>query len=68
MSEWNILGFLDVCNIEPFRNKIKCYLLSLEDIANTGEGRRKEKAQQLIRNYRQASFCENFFVELQVAW
>ncbi|CAG8648984.1 2125_t:CDS:2, partial [Funneliformis caledonium] len=64
VSEWNILGFLSECNIEPFRNKIKCYLLSLEDIASTEEGRRKEKVRQLIRNYRQASFCEKFIVEL----
>ncbi|GES84158.1 hypothetical protein GLOIN_2v1495217 [Rhizophagus clarus] len=39
-SEWNIIGFLGECNIEPFRKKIKCYLLSLESIPNTEEGRR----------------------------
>ncbi|GBB96861.1 hypothetical protein RclHR1_28560003 [Rhizophagus clarus] len=52
-SEWNIIGFLGECNIEPFRKKIKCYLLSLESIPNTEEGRRCDKARQLIRNYKQ---------------
>ncbi|GBC12508.2 C2H2-type zinc finger transcription factor [Rhizophagus irregularis DAOM 181602=DAOM 197198] len=52
-SEWNIIGFLNECNIETFRRKIYCYLKSLENIANTEEGRRRNKAQQLIKNYNQ---------------
>ncbi|CAB4402556.1 unnamed protein product [Rhizophagus irregularis] len=43
-SEWNIIGFLNECNIETFRRKIYCYLKSLENIANTEEGRRPFQA------------------------
>ncbi|CAG8735958.1 9167_t:CDS:2, partial [Funneliformis caledonium] len=53
-SEWCITGFLGECNVEPFRQKINCYLSSLENIANIEEGRRQKKAQQLLNNYRQA--------------
>ncbi|CAG8532208.1 8555_t:CDS:10 [Funneliformis mosseae] len=36
--KWCITGFLGECNVEPFRQKINCYLSSFENIANIEEG------------------------------
>ncbi|CAG8559811.1 9886_t:CDS:2, partial [Ambispora leptoticha] len=55
-SEWNILEFLDECELEPFGKKIECYLTSLEVIANCGTDRRRQLAQLLLDQYKQASF------------
>ena len=60
-SEWNIIGFLNGCNVEPLRNKIGQYLTSLENIINTEKGKRRDKAQQLFNQYKKAS---SFFVKM----
>ncbi|CAB4380004.1 unnamed protein product [Rhizophagus irregularis] len=54
-SEWCIIGFLSESNDLTFRQQVNCYVSSLESIANTEEGRRKRKAQQLLDDYRQGS-------------
>ncbi|KAF0467198.1 hypothetical protein F8M41_026044 [Gigaspora margarita] len=55
-SEWHVLGFFRECSIEPFRQKIGCYLKSLRSIANTETGQRREKALNLLDLYTKASF------------
>ncbi|CAG8631064.1 12707_t:CDS:10, partial [Dentiscutata heterogama] len=54
-SEWNIVGFLNECEIEPFERKIECYITSLEYIANSEKNRRGEMAQSLIDKYKKVS-------------
>ncbi|PKK59323.1 hypothetical protein RhiirC2_298784 [Rhizophagus irregularis] len=51
-SEWNILGFLNKCEVEPFVRKMSYYISCLETIANQEEGGRREKAQCLLDRYR----------------
>ncbi|CAG8819302.1 927_t:CDS:2 [Dentiscutata erythropus] len=56
VSDWDIVRFLDECtNIESYRQKIECYLSSLELIANTENGQRRKKALELQKLYREAS-------------
>ncbi|CAI2180659.1 6736_t:CDS:2 [Funneliformis geosporum] len=43
-SEWNILGFLESCDLEPYSKKIKEYLIK---IADTDEDQRRERAWKL---------------------
>jgi hypothetical protein len=57
-SDWNIIGFLDECDLEPFDRKIDEYLKSLQKIKEE-EGMRKGKASQLLDRYRKA--CKDFF-------
>ncbi|CAG8709332.1 26634_t:CDS:10 [Dentiscutata erythropus] len=52
-NKWNIVGFLNECDIEPFDKKIDEYLKSLEKI-DRKEGRRQKKAHQLLDRYRKA--------------
>ncbi|CAG8451269.1 15324_t:CDS:10 [Cetraspora pellucida] len=52
-NKWNIVGFLNECDIEPFDKKIDEYLKSLEKI-DREEGRRQKKAHQLLDRYRKA--------------
>ncbi|GES85324.1 hypothetical protein GLOIN_2v1552276 [Rhizophagus clarus] len=52
-SEWNIIGFLNTCELESFRQKIECYLCSLEMIKNTETSQRREKAQALFDKYKE---------------
>ena len=54
-KDWNILGFLNECNIEPLDRKLDCYTKSLEAIVNREEGDRKERAQLLLNKYKKAS-------------
>ncbi|CAG8621451.1 5067_t:CDS:2, partial [Ambispora leptoticha] len=54
-SEWNIIGFLKSCDLEPYPKKIEEYLICLEKIADTDEGQRRERARKLLDNYKQAS-------------
>ncbi|RHZ50407.1 hypothetical protein Glove_499g49 [Diversispora epigaea] len=54
-SEWNILGFLEECDLEPYLKKIDEYLKCLEIIANTEEDQKREKAQELLDNYKQGT-------------
>jgi hypothetical protein len=51
-SKWNILDFLNECDIEPFERKIDCYTSSLDIIVNNKEDRGCEKAQKLLEKYR----------------
>ncbi|CAG8679403.1 9199_t:CDS:2 [Ambispora leptoticha] len=61
VSDWDIVRFLDECtNIESYRQKIECYLSSLELIASTENGQRRKKALELQKLYREA------FLELKV--
>ncbi|RUO96337.1 hypothetical protein BC936DRAFT_142189 [Jimgerdemannia flammicorona] len=55
-TEWDIIGFLNEKRQEgPLKQKLDSYIKSLKIIANTEQGRRQEKAQLLIDNYRKAS-------------
>lgn len=57
-SEWNIIGFLNECELTSMRTKIGLYLRCLETIANTKEGERCKKAKNLLKKYREV---RNFF-------
>ncbi|PKC67435.1 hypothetical protein RhiirA1_164189 [Rhizophagus irregularis] len=59
-SEWNIIEFLKECEVEPFDRKIDRYTKDLENIANFETGGRRERAQILLDNYREASI--EFFI------
>ena len=50
-SEWCITGFLDESEEEPFRTKIGLYLKSLENICDSEQGKRAEKARLLHDKY-----------------
>ena len=56
---WCITGFLKECNEEPYQASIDDYLKSLQNIVNTDQGKRREKAQYLLDRYKKASifFC-----------
>ncbi|CAG8489095.1 3403_t:CDS:2 [Diversispora eburnea] len=43
------------CSLEPYMKKIECYLTSLELIADTKNDQSREKAQELLELYKQAS-------------
>ncbi|CAG8701277.1 319_t:CDS:2, partial [Gigaspora rosea] len=58
-TEWNIIGFLNECDKEPFQLKLDLYLRSLENIASCAERKRKEKAQLLLDRYRKAIEPQN---------
>ncbi|CAG8834761.1 5116_t:CDS:2, partial [Gigaspora margarita] len=51
---WNIIDFLNECDVEPFDIKIDRYTKSLKDIANNrqGEKERVEKAQLLLDRFK----------------
>src|SRR5437762_169257 len=52
------MTFLEECNISLFKQKIELYLTSLEIIANTQKGLRRERADKLLDLYRQGSDYE----------
>ncbi|CAG8469939.1 12091_t:CDS:2, partial [Acaulospora colombiana] len=54
-SDWDIIRFLNECNLEPYTKKIDCYLKSLLVISNTEDGQRRLKAQELLDLYKQES-------------
>ncbi|PKY43042.1 hypothetical protein RhiirA4_456970 [Rhizophagus irregularis] len=54
-ENWNILTFLKECNIPLFKQKIESYLTSLEAINNTQKGPRRERAKNLLEQYRQVT-------------
>lgn len=55
-SDWNIGGFLDECELEPFDQKLSYYISCLEKIANCKEEENRcEKAQVLLDQYKKAS-------------
>ncbi|PKK56879.1 hypothetical protein RhiirC2_418334 [Rhizophagus irregularis] len=51
-SKWNIIGFLNECDLEPFQRKIDCYLKCLDTIFESEHGMRKETAKNLLDNYK----------------
>ncbi|CAG8516455.1 12343_t:CDS:10 [Dentiscutata heterogama] len=53
-SNWNIVGFLNECDLEPFERKIDEYLKSLQKI-KAEKGMRQKKASQLLDRYQKAS-------------
>ncbi|CAG8527778.1 7277_t:CDS:2, partial [Cetraspora pellucida] len=53
-SSWNIVDFLEECDLEPYRKKIEEYLLSLETIVKMEKDQRRENAQKLLDKYKQA--------------
>ncbi|CAI2188270.1 16942_t:CDS:10, partial [Funneliformis geosporum] len=57
-SNWDILDFLDECDQEPISQRVGFYLSSLETIVKTEEeeNQRKVRAQQLLDDYKQATF------------
>ncbi|CAG8735529.1 15085_t:CDS:1, partial [Acaulospora colombiana] len=52
-SDCDIIRFLNECNLEPYTKKIDYYLKSLLVIANTEDGQRRLKAQELLDLYKQ---------------
>lgn len=54
-SKWDIIGFLNECDLEPFQRKIDCYLKCLDTIFESEHGVRKETAKKLLDNYKLAS-------------
>ncbi|GBB85754.1 hypothetical protein RclHR1_01220050 [Rhizophagus clarus] len=54
-ENWDILTFLEECNIPLFKQKIESYLTSLEVISNTQKGPKRERADKLLNLYRQGS-------------
>ena len=59
--DWNILGFLVACNLEPFDQKIECYVLCLEVIVIRERGCRHDKVQMLLDQYKKANIMTLFF-------
>ncbi|GET55954.1 hypothetical protein GLOIN_2v1580400 [Rhizophagus irregularis DAOM 181602=DAOM 197198] len=51
-ENWNILTFLEECNISLFKQKIESYLTSLEAINDTQKGPRRERAKNLLEQYK----------------
>ncbi|CAB5348871.1 unnamed protein product [Rhizophagus irregularis] len=52
-SEWNIIDFLDACDLQNFSQKVGIYLKSLEDISDSNKGRRGERAKELLNRYKE---------------
>ncbi|PKY60594.1 hypothetical protein RhiirA4_484473 [Rhizophagus irregularis] len=53
-SDWNIIGFLNTCELESFQQIIENYLSSLESIIKTESSHKREKAQFLYDKYKKA--------------
>ncbi|CAB4412974.1 unnamed protein product [Rhizophagus irregularis] len=51
-SDWNIIGFLNTCELESFQQIIENYLSSLESIIKTESSHKREKAQFLYDKYK----------------
>ncbi|PKY55772.1 hypothetical protein RhiirA4_548898 [Rhizophagus irregularis] len=49
-DDWNITDFLNECEAELFRDKVGCYLTSLETIINTEKDERCERAKLLLQS------------------
>ncbi|RUP44163.1 hypothetical protein BC936DRAFT_149855 [Jimgerdemannia flammicorona] len=62
-TEWDIIGFLDESKEGSFEQKLDSYIKSLKTIANTEQGKRQEKAQLLIDNYKASD--DFFFFSLK---
>nr|CAG8544729.1 14976_t:CDS:2 [Entrophospora candida] len=51
---WNILGFLNDCDKEPFHMKVDCYIKSLQTINESEQGDRKKYTRILLDRYKMA--------------
>jgi len=58
-SKWDIKDFLDNCEVVNMSDKINIYIKSLEAIANTKEGQKCKKAEELLARYRKVNFVFN---------
>jgi hypothetical protein len=54
-TKWNIIDFLNECNIETFEGKIDHYLKSLRAIVDCERGANQDKARYLLDRYNKVS-------------
>ncbi|RIA80406.1 hypothetical protein C1645_866873 [Glomus cerebriforme] len=66
-EEWEIRDFLKNCDIEPFEQKIDCYIKSLEEIVKKEGGSREKKAQLLLNRYKKKASISGNGSDRQVA-
>ncbi|CAG8575070.1 7111_t:CDS:2 [Acaulospora morrowiae] len=52
-SQWNICDFLNECDLEPFGQKIACYIRSLGIIVSCETDHRRERAKELLDKYKE---------------
>ncbi|RHZ76319.1 hypothetical protein Glove_199g193 [Diversispora epigaea] len=52
-ENWDILSFLEECNLPVFKQMTESYTTSLEVISNTQKGPRSERADKLLHQYRE---------------
>ncbi|CAG8735382.1 17893_t:CDS:2, partial [Acaulospora morrowiae] len=50
-SKWDIIEFLEQCDLEPYGKKVDRYIRCLRCIARSEQKKRKEKAEELLRRY-----------------
>ncbi|CAG8668622.1 23488_t:CDS:2 [Cetraspora pellucida] len=50
-SKWDIIEFLEQCDLEPYGKKVDRYIRCLRCIACGEQKKRKEKAEELLRRY-----------------
>ncbi|CAG8696577.1 1758_t:CDS:10, partial [Acaulospora morrowiae] len=55
-EKWEIIDFLNECDIESFDFMIDSYIKSLDVIVNIGQGEEQERAKELLDRYKKASF------------
>ncbi|KAF0450535.1 hypothetical protein F8M41_002161 [Gigaspora margarita] len=55
LSEWNILSFLEECELEQFDLKVDCYIKSLECFSNSQTGCRNKRVKILLENYKEGN-------------
>jgi hypothetical protein len=60
-TTWNVRGFLDASELEPWDKKIEDYIINLEQIVKYEKNERRVKAQRLLDKYRKVS-CLIFVV------
>ncbi|RIB16135.1 hypothetical protein C2G38_2190824 [Gigaspora rosea] len=52
LSKWDIIEFLKQCDLEPYGKKVDRYIRCLKCTARSEQKKRKEKAEELLRRYR----------------
>jgi len=50
-SKWDIIEFLEQCDLEPYGKKVDRYIRCLKCITRGEQKERKEKAEELLRRY-----------------
>ncbi|CAG8772488.1 30134_t:CDS:2, partial [Racocetra persica] len=55
-SKWDIIKFLEQCDLEPYGKKVDRYIRCLRCIACGEQKKRKEKAEELLRRYSHSYF------------